>query len=245
MSKQDITLPKTPTDIERKYKLGRSKSAPGSSVQLELQVQQLSQTLSQFMTTTNGKIAELEKKILPKLDYTVTFKADNGVYEIMSVKIGNSINAPTTEPTSESGNFGGWCDAEGNTITFPFTPTSDIELTAMFISSYASELYSHFGMSKEEYPYVAVGVLYSSNKTRVYFTKEPLNNVTRVSYKHVTANTTSGLADVTDAKTVVEWVKSKFVAPFSFNEGTWTTQDGTYFANYSIENTDTVTCYPL
>lgn len=301
MSKQDRQGVRTPADVERKYNLGRLASAQGSSAKAELQIQQLSQTLAQFMATTKGTLEELKNvestqtwfnsgvptlENAPAVEWTekqkethigdlyfneddgslYLFKCTDGVYAWVKcssategtesesynvtfysenkvviaayiIKQGDAVNPPVNDVT--------WKDGNGNKITFPYTPTSDVDLTISLISSYDEELYEHFGMSKEEYPYLAIGILYSSNKTRVYFSKEPLNNVTSVSYKHITVNTTSGLADVTDAKTVVEWVKSKFVAPFSFNSATWTTMAGTYFANYSIENTDTVTCYPL
>jgi hypothetical protein len=65
------------------------------------------------------------------LEYTVTFKANDEVYEVVSVKAGNSINAPATNPTSESGSFVSWMLNE-EAVVFPYKPTSDVELTASF-----------------------------------------------------------------------------------------------------------------
>lgn len=58
MSKMDRTLSRTPSDTERKYNLGQLKTAQGSSAKLESQIQQLSQTLAQYMANTNSKLTE-------------------------------------------------------------------------------------------------------------------------------------------------------------------------------------------
>lgn len=65
------------------------------------------------------------------LDYTVTFTVGGAIYEIVSVKSGNSLNAPTVNPTGENGTFTAW-QFNGETVTFPFTPTEDTELSAAF-----------------------------------------------------------------------------------------------------------------
>ena len=59
MSKQDRQGVRTPADVERKYNLGRLAAAQGSSAQ-KTDLQQLSETLAQFMADTNGKFQELE-----------------------------------------------------------------------------------------------------------------------------------------------------------------------------------------
>lgn len=110
--------------------------------------------------------------------------------------------------------------------------------------SYAKELYEFFGVSETDYPYCAVGIL-ADGRTRVYFSKEPLNNSTSVPYTHYTLSYNSELVSVTDAKIVVEWIKLKSVSAFTSNNANYTTVPGVYFANYQIENTDTVTCYKL
>ena len=175
-------------DLEQKYPLGILKQGTSLS-QLE-QLSKLSQTLAQFMASTNDRFNELEqgkngvsvqtwfgvgtptlenppasdwsedelkaehigdiyydeengKVYLFKetgwvlcfsgtaLEYTVTFKANDEVYEVVSVKAGNSINAPATNPTSESGSFVAWMLNE-EAVVFPYKPTSDVELTASF-----------------------------------------------------------------------------------------------------------------
>lgn len=238
-SKMDRQGVRTPADVERKYPLNQITPNQISFDKVYMLVQQLQQTLSSFMAETDARLRELGS--IP-YDYTITFLVDGEVYEKVGANEGETIDAPA-EPTSESGVFGGWQDAEGSIITFPYTPTGDIELTAVF-NSYAEELWTHFGMSEETYPWVAVGVL-DNGSTRVYFSADKLNNKTTVKYKHITVTTTSGLEGVTDAKTVVEWVKSKFAAPFTFNDANFTTVAGTYFANYEIDETDTVKYYPL
>lgn len=60
MSKQDRQGVRTPADVERKYNLGRLAAAQGSPGKQDEQIQQLSQTLAQFMADTNGKFQELE-----------------------------------------------------------------------------------------------------------------------------------------------------------------------------------------
>ncbi len=239
-SKMDRQGVRTPADIERKYPLGQIGSARDSSAKLLLQIQQLSQTLSSFMVETNAKFESLGVG----LGYKVTFLVDGNVYQTIFVTEGNTVDAPTTEPTSESGVFGGWQDAEGNEITFPYTPQGDIELTAIFYTSYAPELYTHFGMSEETYPCVAVAVQ-EDGKTRVVFSQNPLNNTTNVAYKHFTIERTSGVSGVTDSKTVIEWVKTNIPSTTSMGSANWKTVAGTYFANYEIEETDTVKYYPL
>lgn len=65
------------------------------------------------------------------LDYTVTFMVDGAVYEIVSVKSGNSVNAPLTPPTSENGSFVSW-QLNDEDVVFPYKPMGDTELTALF-----------------------------------------------------------------------------------------------------------------
>lgn len=64
---------------------------------------------------------------------TVTFKADDQPYSIVSVTPGQSVSAPDPNPISESGTFAGWLDGE-STVTFPFTPEADTVLNAEFLT---------------------------------------------------------------------------------------------------------------
>ena len=66
--------------------------------------------------------------------YTVTFKVDNADYYIASCEAGGTITEPPT-PTGTSGVFDKWQIIDGQTATdvsFPYTPSADVELTANF-----------------------------------------------------------------------------------------------------------------
>lgn len=59
MSKQDRQGVRTPADLERKYNLGGMEN---ETKQHDEKLSQLNQVLSQYMSETNTKIAELEEK---------------------------------------------------------------------------------------------------------------------------------------------------------------------------------------
>lgn len=61
--------------------------------------------------------------------YTVTFKVDGNDYYISSCQQGEAITEPPT-PTIEGKIFGGWI-INGDFITFPYTPSADVEATAL------------------------------------------------------------------------------------------------------------------
>lgn len=65
MSKQDRQGVRTPADIERKYDLGKLASSQGLTMQQEQRFNQLSQTIQQYMATTNAKLEELENMTSP------------------------------------------------------------------------------------------------------------------------------------------------------------------------------------
>ena len=60
MSKQDRQGVRTPADVERKYNLGQLKTG-GLSLKEREQLNQLHQTLSQYMASTNATINELKE----------------------------------------------------------------------------------------------------------------------------------------------------------------------------------------
>jgi uncharacterized repeat protein (TIGR02543 family) len=64
--------------------------------------------------------------------HTVDFISDGANYARYMVTDGQSVAAPTSAPTKEGWYFYGWRDEDENEITFPYTPTSDITLTAHF-----------------------------------------------------------------------------------------------------------------
>lgn len=60
--KQDRVQARTPAQLEQEYKFGKAlKSAGNSSLKLGQQIQNLTQTLQQYMITTNAKIEALSK----------------------------------------------------------------------------------------------------------------------------------------------------------------------------------------
>lgn len=73
---------------------------------------------------------ETETGITP-LDNTVTFTVDEEPYEIVSVKSGNSVNAPATEPINNGLLLTSWKMGE-NEVSFPFTPTENCEISGEF-----------------------------------------------------------------------------------------------------------------
>lgn len=108
------------------------------------------------------------KNINSQFDHTITFFADDEPYEAIGVKSGNSINAPATIPTSENGSFLWWELADGTQIEFPYTPTGNIGLNALF-GSLADRVYEHYGVSKADYPCCAISFHTFSKKLFVYF----------------------------------------------------------------------------
>lgn len=71
MSKQDRQGVRTPVDVERKYNLGQLGAVRGMTQKQELLISQLTQTLNQYMATTNAKITELQNKLLDNIDETL------------------------------------------------------------------------------------------------------------------------------------------------------------------------------
>ena len=101
---------------------------------------------------TEVDMANAQTSEIELLDHTVTFTVDGEPYEVVSVKDGNSVNAPSVEPTKEG--FDGW-SLNGNTILFPYTPTEDVELIATFLSL-IDTLYDRLNVDKETYPYILI-----------------------------------------------------------------------------------------
>ena len=109
------------------------------------------------------------------LDHTVKFTVDGEPYEVVSVKDGNSVYAPSGTPVSDEGNFGGW-SLNGELVEFPYTPTEDVELTAIYLSL-IDTLYARCNIPKETYPYIFIKESRQdalSNFYNVYFTKNKM-----------------------------------------------------------------------
>jgi hypothetical protein len=77
-----------------------------------------------FAQKSNGKL----------LDNTITFVSGDTVHEIINIKNGNSINAPATNPTRDSMHFVGW-KIDGEYVNFPYTPLTNVEMLASFITA--------------------------------------------------------------------------------------------------------------
>lgn len=185
-SKQDRIGARTPMDLERKYNLGGALGNGDNSNKSQAEkINQLNQTLSQFMAYVSGKLEEMDTNTqtwfysgTPTLEnapavnwttdelkakhigdqyyntddgclylfkqtvtdaevtyewvacntgtmYKITFyNANKEVMAFYSVKKETAISSPVSDAV--------WVDSAGNTITFPYTPTSDMDL---YISS--------------------------------------------------------------------------------------------------------------
>ena len=79
MSKQDRQGVRTPADIERKYNLGALANSGGSSEQLS----QISQTVSQFISDANDKIAKCvtEEKMGGVVHDAILEAKENGEFD--------------------------------------------------------------------------------------------------------------------------------------------------------------------
>jgi hypothetical protein len=100
------------------------------------------------------------------LDHTVIFMVDGEPYEVVSVKDGNSVNAPIN-PTSENGGFDSW-EIDGTKVTFPYTPTNNITMNAVFYDG-VDLLYTKFNIDRTAYPNVFLHVEPDGRIFSLYF----------------------------------------------------------------------------
>jgi hypothetical protein len=177
-------------DIEGEYSYDDVYNANAVHTGLTLFAEVIEEAV-QYINDHENRISALEQHGL--LDNTVTFTADGVPYEITSVKDGNSVNAPLTSPTSAGYMFGGWRINDEN-ITFPYTPESDVEITAAFISEAISELYTNYNVSQEQYPYIFIVI---DNAGGLYFSFA--NSYT---YTETTLKLTTVKRDYTDEATI-------------------------------------------
>lgn len=105
--------------------------------------------------------------------YNVTFKINDDVYQIISVKAGEKIYEPPKKPTNITGYIDHWVDSSGTTITFPYIPSNNIELTAVVVDSWIFGV-SGLGNSSPALTRTddAVGKTYSLNKTTGLYTTD-------------------------------------------------------------------------
>ena len=144
VSKQDRQGVRTPADIERKYNLGRIKTFQGSTQRQDSQIatltnnliafigetrqffddtteriNEISNELTDFINETNTALEEINGKINANNFYHITFfDADKVVVAAFVVTPGDSIKSPIANAV--------WVDSSGATITFPYTPTSNV-----------------------------------------------------------------------------------------------------------------------
>lgn len=90
MSKQDRQGVRTPAQLEEKYNLGGS--SPQGSEDQKIQIQQLTQTLNQYMVNTNAKLEEIENNT-PDIDTTLKIDEEGllGVNTTEEIKQGNKL----------------------------------------------------------------------------------------------------------------------------------------------------------
>jgi hypothetical protein len=110
--------------------------------------------------------------------------------------------------------------------------------------SYADAIYEYYNIDKVAYPYLAVAIL-DTGKTRLIWSKEPLVLAESRAYYHKTADKTYGLVGETEASVVFGWLKGAISQGGTGSQANWHLTDGTWFANYPIEETDTIKCYLL
>jgi hypothetical protein len=103
------------------------------------------------------------------LDHIVTFTVDGEPYEVVSVKNGNSVNAPATKPTSGSGSLLEW-QMNGAKVDFPYPVENDVEFVAL-LGTVADEIYLAYNVSRKEYPYLVVYADTYNYSVTIYFAK--------------------------------------------------------------------------
>ena len=147
-----------------------------------------------------------------KIDHTVIFTVDDAPYEMTSVKNGNQINAPLTDPTSENGVFKCWEDENGNKVVFPYEPTSDIKMIAAFQSALLADLYSHYNVPQETYPYIFI-IIMTTGETHLLFAGDYTHDAKNLDVTTVkrgyTKNTISTFGDM---PAIVDHVKTNITS---------------------------------
>ena len=91
------------------------------------------------------------------LDHTVTFMVKDELYEVVSVKDGNAVRVPGTDPAVEGFNFRSWGYDENNQLIQPFVPTEDTTLIALDWAL-GDLLWNAYGIDSSQYPYIYIGL---------------------------------------------------------------------------------------
>lgn len=118
------------------------------------------------------------------------------------------------------------------------------EVSGGEFKSFADKTYERFGIDKVAYPYLAIGVL-SSNSTYIEFSEVPLSATEKRPSKYISRSTIEGIENETDNAVVYGWCVGKFPTNLVPTSITKILPDGVHFANYPIEETETVKYYPL
>ena len=110
--------------------------------------------------------------------------------------------------------------------------------------SYADKIYEYFNIDKTVYPCLAVAIL-DEGKTRFIWSTQPLILTENRAYRHKTIDNTNGLTGETEVSVVFGWLKGAISQGGTGTQASWHLTNGTWFANYPIEETDTIKYYPL
>lgn len=133
---------------------------------------------------------------------------------------------------------------EGATTYEIMERIADVSAGGGEFKSYADKIYEYYGLDKAAYPYLTVGIL-AEGRTRIYCSAEPLNTTDSKAYSHYTVSRTTGLVGETDVGVVFGWLKGAIQSIASLTNAQYYLPEGTFFANYPIEETETVKYYPL
>ena len=166
----------------------------------------------------------------PELDVTVKFMNGAELYQVSSVKSGGGVYAPTVKPTSEGTVFYGWSNQSGAIIDFgkdfetPVTFNEDTVLTSFFSPDAAQSLYDFYGVSKEDYPELFIGIRNDNTYPNVYvYFAESINNTYYsfygdyqfVNYRRYIPGDYRGERHTVTAAEIVEWIKNQPVGEYS------------------------------
>lgn len=168
----------------------------------------LSDVADEVTTVEIMSMIDSISEIPSNLDHTVTFTVDGEPYEVVSVKDGNSVNEPTT-PEKEDLMFVGWLGSENTLLSFPLTPTDNIELLAKFDDTLETQLYNFYGVSKADYPYVLIEM--TSSYMYLHFLSSYTESTNSISHPQpylngVFSNPDSSMVSSTSVSEVVHYV---------------------------------------
>lgn len=122
--------------------------------------------------------------------YDVMFYDENNEgLAFYSIKQGHAINPPEYDCKR-------WEDSDGTVVIFPYTPLADIILYANN-ETYASQLYSYYGVDSVLYPYLAIYRTSTTlrimfGKTYDYYFSDGYCGLGTVLYQNIVANTDAG-----------------------------------------------------